>query len=88
MNSSMCLSGELVLIDGNGEHLLKMGSFAGFRAGLPNAHHVANKSASPATFLVVGTRKRGIETIHYPDDSIGRAVVERDGAGERVSRSS
>src|SRR6185436_17928318 len=32
------LSGQITLIDDNGEHLLDEGMFAGFPAGCPNAH--------------------------------------------------
>jgi uncharacterized cupin superfamily protein len=80
------ISGEVTLIDENGEHVLTEGAFAGFPAGVPNAHHLANRSNSPATFIVVGTRKLGLETIHYPDDpEIGVGVVRRDSNGERVT---
>jgi uncharacterized cupin superfamily protein len=65
------LEGQLMLIDENGEHELHAGSFAGFPAGAPNAHHLANVSDAPAAFLAVGSRKPGAETIHYPDDPIG-----------------
>ncbi|MFI4975046.1 MAG: cupin domain-containing protein [Caulobacterales bacterium] len=79
------LSGELVLIDENGEHGLSAGDFAGFPAGAANAHHLVNKSASPATYLVIGTRKRGREVIHYPDDNLGPITVLRDASGDRVT---
>lgn len=65
------LSGKLLLIDENGEHELEAGSFAGFPAGAPNAHHLANVSDAPAAFLAVGSRRPAEETIHYPDDGIG-----------------
>ena len=65
------LAGEVTLIDDNGEHRLIEGSFAGFPAGHANAHHLVNKSGAPATFIVVGSRKPGEETIHYPDDNLG-----------------
>ena len=65
------LSGRVVLIDDDGEHVMAAGTFAGFPAGCCNAHHLQNKSDSPATFLVIGSRKPGQETIHYPDDDIG-----------------
>ena len=78
------LAGDLVLIDDNGEHALTAGSFAGFPAGRPNAHHLANRSAAQASFLVVGTRKVGRETVHYPDDPLEPITVERDAAGNRV----
>jgi uncharacterized cupin superfamily protein len=65
------LSGRLTLIDNNGEHALEEGSFAAFPAGVANGHHLVNTSSAPATFLVVGSRKPGEETIHYPDDDFG-----------------
>jgi uncharacterized cupin superfamily protein len=78
------LSGELTLIDDNGEHALTAGSIAGFRAGCTNAHHLANKSQSSAVFLAIGTRKVGQETIHYPDDTIGCVTIHRDANGGRL----
>jgi uncharacterized cupin superfamily protein len=65
------LSGTLILIDENGEHALEQGNFAGFPAGYANAHHLVNRSNAAASFIVVGSRKPGEETIHYPDDAIG-----------------
>jgi uncharacterized cupin superfamily protein len=79
------LSGELTLIDENGEHPLREGSVIGWKSGVPNAHHLANNSNAPATFLSVGTRHRGKETIHYPDDTeIGIGVAYRGEDGERA----
>jgi uncharacterized cupin superfamily protein len=79
------LSGELTLVDENGEHVLSPGSVVGFPAGAPNAHHLRNHSSARASFLAVGTRKRGKETIHYPDDpEVGVRTIERDANGERV----
>jgi uncharacterized cupin superfamily protein len=65
------LEGQLTLVDENGEHALRAGSFAGFPAGVANGHHVRNTSRAAASFLVVGSRKPGAETIHYPDDNLG-----------------
>jgi uncharacterized cupin superfamily protein len=79
------LSGELTLIDENGEHALREGSFAGFPAGEPNAHQLANRSHAPASFLSIGTRKPGLETIHYPDDFAEPQTVSRDAMGRRVA---
>lgn len=79
------LSGALTLIDDNGEHTLAAGDFAGFPAGRANAHHLANKSQGPATYIVVGTRKPGTETVHYPDDALGPITVLRDAGGRRVT---
>ena len=65
------LSGRLTLVDDNGEHELTEGSFAGFPAGCPNAHHLQNRSEGPASFIVVGSRNPGADTVHYPDDDLG-----------------
>jgi uncharacterized cupin superfamily protein len=78
------LSGEVTLIDDNGEHALGEGAFAGFPAGSANAHHLINKSSAPVTFLAIGTRKVGQETIHYPDDEFGPVIVNRDMSGKRL----
>ena len=73
-----------MLIDDNGEHALGPGDCVGFPAGEPIAHHLVNRSSAPARFLAVGTRKRGEERIHYPDDRrIGIASVFRGEDGER-----
>jgi uncharacterized cupin superfamily protein len=78
------LSGELVLIDESGEHRLAEGMFAAFPAGEANAHHLANRSSASASFLSIGTRHRGEEVIHYPDDVLGRSILLRDQKGDRV----
>ena len=64
------LDGTLTLIDDNGEHPLESGWFVGFPAGEANGHHLVNKSSAPATFIAVGSRRPGQETIHYPDDRL------------------
>jgi uncharacterized cupin superfamily protein len=79
------LSGEIILIDDDGEHRLTAGDYAGFPAAVANAHHLANRSGAPATALVVGTRKRGLETLHYPDDPLGVITVHRGPDGERLT---
>src|ERR1700730_12506150 len=38
------IEGELVLIEDDGEGLLKPGDAAGFKAGVPNGHHLINKT--------------------------------------------
>lgn len=79
------LAGDLTLVDENGEHPMVAGSFAGFPAGVANAHHLVNKSDAPAAFIVIGTRKRGEEVVHYPDDSLGPISVLRDEKGSRIA---
>lgn len=50
------LEGEVVLIEDQGESLLRAGDAAGFRAGVPNGHHFVNRSAADAVMLVAGSR--------------------------------
>ncbi len=60
------VDGELILIDNNGEHVLKPGDCAGFKSGDANGHHLVNRSSQPATYVEVGTRY-GTESVEYPD---------------------
>jgi uncharacterized cupin superfamily protein len=79
------LEGELVLIDENGERPLSAGMYAAFPAGEANAHHLCNRSSAPARFLAIGTRHRGAETIHYPDDDLTfDGPLMRDEKGDRL----
>lgn len=65
------LAGRPTLVDDNGRHELRAGDVVGFPAGVANAHHIINDSTEPAVLIVVGSRRPGEETIHYPDDGFG-----------------
>jgi uncharacterized cupin superfamily protein len=65
------IEGEVTLVDDNGVHSMDATTFAGFPANCGNAHHLVNRSTRDATLLVVGSRRPGLETIHYPDDDLG-----------------
>ena len=60
------LEGEITLADDTGEHLLKPGMCAGFKAGNGDGHCLKNLSSKNATYLEVGTR-RAEEKAHYSD---------------------
>jgi uncharacterized cupin superfamily protein len=60
------LSGSLVLVEEGGETLLTPGDVATFKAGVPNGHHLQNRSDSAATFLAIGPDLPDDEC-HYPD---------------------
>ena len=60
------ISGELVLIEDNGETVLKPGDCAGWKAGVRNGHHLVNRSSRDASFLAVGTRDER-DWGEYPD---------------------
>jgi uncharacterized cupin superfamily protein len=73
------LQGEVILIEDGGETVLKPGDAAGFKANVPNGHHLVNKSSRDAVFLEIGTRSMH-ERAEYPDVDL---LVIRDEAGGR-----
>ncbi len=50
------LAGEVVLVTDDGEEVLSSGDAAGFKAGEPNGHCLANHSESDVLVLEIGTR--------------------------------
>ena len=60
------LEGELVLVEDEGETILRAGDAAGFKAGVPNGHRLLNRTQRDGVFLVVGSRAP-TERAHYPD---------------------
>src|ERR1700689_1227196 len=73
------LEGEVVLIEDGGETVLKPGDAAGFKAGIPNGHHLVNKTDRDAVYLEIGTRSK-YERVDYPDVDL---MVVRDEKGMR-----
>jgi uncharacterized cupin superfamily protein len=71
----MVMQGELVLVQDDGEHVMRPGDCAAFPAGDPNGHCFVNRSASEARFLVVGT-KAPREVCTYSDVDL---VLEVEG---------
>ncbi len=78
------VEGEITLIDDAGEHLLKPGMCAGFKAGVANGHHLVNKTKMPVTYLEIGTRAPR-EQAHYSDVDM---LYVRDGNTITVTRKS
>ena len=76
------LEGELVLVENEGETVMRPGDAAGFKAGVANGHHLLNRSARDAVYLEIGTRAK-TERAHYSD--VDLAVV-KDEAGFRYTR--
>jgi uncharacterized cupin superfamily protein len=81
------LEGEVVLVEDEGETVLKPGDCAGFKAGIPNGHNLINRTDRDALMLEVGTRAPR-ERAHYPDvdlvyevdDEAGsRKILHKDG---------
>jgi uncharacterized cupin superfamily protein len=50
------ISGELVAVTDEGEEVLRAGDCIGFKAGVPVAHHLQNRSDQPAVFYDIGGR--------------------------------
>jgi uncharacterized cupin superfamily protein len=50
------LEGELTLVTDAGEQLLTPGMCAAFKAGVPDGHHLVNRSDRPAVLLEIGSR--------------------------------
>ena len=76
------LDGEVVLIEDGGETVLKAGDAAGFKASVPNGHHLVNKSNGDAVYLEIGTRSK-VERAEYPDVDL---LVIRDEKCARYTR--
>jgi uncharacterized cupin superfamily protein len=60
------LVGEVTVIEDDAEAELRPGDAACWPAGTPVAHTVANRSAAPCTYLIVGTRVTH-DACHYPE---------------------
>jgi uncharacterized cupin superfamily protein len=61
------VEGEVVLVTDEGEEVLRAGDCAGFKAGVPDGHHLQNRSDREALLLEVGSRFPGEDDTDYPD---------------------
>ena len=78
------LEGELVLIEDDGETVLRPGDAAGWKAGVANGHCLVNRSSRDAVYLEIGSRAPR-EVASYPDIDMR---AERDGKNQRYVRKS
>jgi uncharacterized cupin superfamily protein len=60
------LAGEITVVEGASETLMRCGDAATFKAGVPAGHFLENRSSSPTRCLIVGTRAP-VDRITYPD---------------------
>lgn len=72
------LAGEVVLVEDT-ETVLRTGDAACWPAGSPVGHRLDNRSAAPASYLVVGTR-HPTDIIHYSDHDL---ITHKDGTARR-----
>jgi uncharacterized cupin superfamily protein len=75
------LEGELVLHTGSGEEVLRPGMVVGFRAGAGEAHHMINRSAASATYLVASNRHPD-DGAEYPEEDL---AVKKGADGKYVA---
>lgn len=61
------VEGEVVLVEEDGETVLKAGDCAGFKAGVANGHRIENRSDREAVLLEVGSRRPTEDACDYPD---------------------
>jgi len=60
------VEGEVVLVEDEGETVLRAGDCAGFKAGVPNGHHIQNRSGAEAVLLEIGSRMPDLDGAEYP----------------------
>ena len=77
------IEGEAVLVEEDGETLLRAGDCAAFPKDVANGHHLVNRSGRPCAFLAIDNR-RGEGDCHYPDvdltyDAAAKRYTHRDG---------
>ncbi|MDZ4375023.1 MAG: cupin domain-containing protein [Phenylobacterium sp.] len=63
----LVLEGEVILVEDDGDHVLRAGECAGWKAGVANGHHLQNRSDRDAVYLEVGSRKPDTDACDYPD---------------------
>lgn len=63
----LVLDGEVVLVEDEGETVLRAGDCAAFRAGVPNGHQIVNRSDRDAVLIEVGGRRPDEDRVEYPD---------------------
>jgi len=59
------LEGEAVLVEDEGETLMRPGDCAAFSRGVANGHHLVNRSDMPCVFIAIG--RPAASDCHYPD---------------------
>jgi uncharacterized cupin superfamily protein len=61
------VSGEAVLVEDDGETVLKPGDVAVWAKGVRNGHHLQNRSGADCSFVVVSAGERSKDQGEYPD---------------------
>lgn len=77
------LAGEAMLVEEEGEALMRPGDIAAFPKGVANGHHLVNRSDAPCVFVAVG--RAAATDCHYPDidmhlDAAKGVFTRKDGS--------
>jgi uncharacterized cupin superfamily protein len=78
------LEGELVLVEDEGETVLRAGDAAGWKAGVRNGHQLINRTGRDTVLLEIGTRSPR-EHSEYPDVDL---IFDKDERGTRITHRS
>jgi uncharacterized cupin superfamily protein len=79
------LEGELVLVTGAGEQVVRAGACGAFPAGVKDGHCLQNRSAAPARFLAVSNRSDQ-DWGEYPDLDLVFTAGRYSGRGRYLHR--
>lgn len=61
------ISGEAVLVEDEGETVLRAGDVAAWPKGVRNGHHLQNRSGSECVFVAISAGDRSADHGEYPD---------------------
>lgn len=75
------LDGEVTLLLGDEERVMRAGDIIGFKAGDPIGHAIVNRSDKTATLLEIGSRRMDVDEAFYPGADLKAGP---DGAGDRL----
>ena len=79
----MVIRGELTLVTGAGEAVMRAGDCAAFKAGAADGHHLINRSGEDAILLEVGNRDERDRCVYSDIDMVAEPEVQpylhRDG---------
>jgi len=70
------LDGEAVLIEDEGEVIVKAGDILTWAAGIENGHRLHNRADKPCTFVAISAGSRDADSGEYPDIDM---VFDSDG---------
>ena len=83
------ISGEAILIEDEGETLLRPGDVVAWGAGVANGHHLQNRSATECVFLVAAAGDYDADSGEYPDIDMvfdAQGYARKDGSRYPVQR--